>query len=342
MPGPAKATTFVTGAAGFLGMELVRVLLARGHQVSGLTESVEGAQELRRAGAVPVMGDLLHPGQWQDEAPADWVFHLPPRPQPGLRLTRRRAEAIARAGALMDTHLLDVVAAGATRRTVYVADVNCYGAIGQRPINEDEPLRPTTWGRYLMPALNRVDGYAVAGLPVVTAFPGWIYGNGAWFRQRVIDPIMAGRRLLQIGKTGPWVSPIHVHDCARALLHLAEHGEAGGRYFVVDGEPIRMDEFAETFARLANRPLRVWRVPAAAARLFVGSVLADGVRADAVFSNIRLRGIGFRFRYPTLEQGLRQVLALEQKEEHGDLSAEASAFPQRSRPSRTKEKVKQS
>ena len=86
---------------------------------------------------------------------------------------------------------------------------------------------------------------------------------------------MAGRRVLQFGKTGPWVSPIHVHDCARALVHLAEHGEAGGRYFLVNSDPVRMHEFAETFARLANRPLRVWRVPAAAARLVVGPVLAD-------------------------------------------------------------------
>jgi len=52
----------------------------------------------------------------------------------------------------------------------------------------------------------------------------------------------------------------------------------------------------------------VWRVPAAATRLVVGPVLADSIQADAVFSNIRLRGIGFRFQYPTLEQGLQQVL----------------------------------
>jgi NAD dependent epimerase/dehydratase family enzyme len=69
-----------------------------------------------------------------------------------------------------------------------------------------------------------------------------------------------------------------------------------------------LHELAETFARLANRPLREWRVPAAATRLAVGPVLADYLQADAVFSNIRLRGIGFRFRYPTLEQGLQQVL----------------------------------
>ena len=43
-------------------------------------------------------------------------------------------------------------------------------------------------------------------------------------------------------------------------------------------------------------------------RLAVGPVLASYVRDDAVFSNIRLRGIGFRFSYPTLEDGLQQVL----------------------------------
>jgi NAD dependent epimerase/dehydratase family enzyme len=99
-----------------------------------------------------------------------------------------------------------------------------------------------------------------------------------------------------------------VHDCARALVHLAERGEAGGRYFAVNSDPIRMNEFAETFARLANRRLRVSRVPRFAASLLVGPVLADYIQADAVFSNIRLRGIGFRFELPTVDAGLRQVL----------------------------------
>jgi NAD dependent epimerase/dehydratase family enzyme len=71
-----------------------------------------------------------------------------------------------------------------------------------------------------------------------------------------------------------------------------------------------MREFAGTFARLAKRPLRPWRVPSLATRLVVGPVLTDYLQADAVFSNIRLRGTGFRFRYPTLEQGLEQILGV--------------------------------
>jgi NAD dependent epimerase/dehydratase family enzyme len=49
-------------------------------------------------------------------------------------------------------------------------------------------------------------------------------------------------------------------------------------------------------------------VPSVASRLFFGAVLADSLKADAVFSNSRLRGIGFRFMYSTLEQGLEQVI----------------------------------
>jgi nucleoside-diphosphate-sugar epimerase len=298
----------VTGADGCIGTELLKVLVADGHQVFGLTPSIESARRVRRAGAHAVMGDLLEPGRWQDEAAADWVFHLPPHPMSGARVSRQQAASITRARVVMDAHLLDAVASGTTRRVVYVADASCYGKTGSRPITEDAPLRPSLWGRCLGPALDRLDGYVVAGLPIVTAFPGWVYGNVAWFRERVIEPVMAGRRVLQFGKHAPWVSPIHVHDCARALVHLAEHGDVGGRYFLVNSEPIRMDEFARTFARLANRPLRVRRVPAAATRFVAGPVLAEHVQTDALFSNIRLRGTGFRYRFPTLEQGLEQVI----------------------------------
>jgi nucleoside-diphosphate-sugar epimerase len=304
----AKATAFVAGAAGFIGLELIRVLKSNGHQVFGLTWSLDAARRVRNAGATAVMGDLLKPGQWQDEARAEWVFHVPPRPRESARVTWTRAAEVSRDRLLMDRHLLDAASTGATRRIVYVADTSCYGATGPRAITEDESPRPSAWGRCLAPAFDRLDGYIATGLPIVTALPGWAYGNASWFRERVVEPVLAGRPVLQFGMQAPWVSPIHVHDCARALVHLAERGEVGGRYFLVNTDPVRMDEFAETFARLVRRELRVWRVPSVASRLFFGPVLADSLKADAVFSNARLRGIGFKFMYSTLEQGLEQVV----------------------------------
>jgi nucleoside-diphosphate-sugar epimerase len=307
MAGNAGATTFVTESEGFLGTELVKLLMSRGHRVLALTPSVQGAEAMRRIGAVPVVGDLLTPGRWQDEAAADWVFHLSLPPADRKRTLLKRPATMARARLSLDANLLDAVSAGATGRIAYVADTSCHGAAGSRPITEDEPPRPSASGRRLVPAFDRLNAYLLAGLPIVTAVPGPVYGNGSWFRKLVIEPVMTGRRVLQFGRTGPLVSPIHVHDCVRALVHLAEHGKAGSQYYA-NNVPVRMSEFAKTFARLANRPLRVWRLPAAATRFVVGPAWAEYPQADAVLSNIRLRAIGFRLEYLTLEEGTEQIL----------------------------------
>lgn len=49
---------FVTGSTGFIGTELVKELLAAGHQVRGLTRSDEGEDQLKAAGAEVHRGDL--------------------------------------------------------------------------------------------------------------------------------------------------------------------------------------------------------------------------------------------------------------------------------------------
>ena len=48
-------------------------------------------------------------------------------------------------------------------------------------------------------------------------------------------------------------------------------------------------------------------MPAAAARV-VGTPMSGNGLNDAVFSNVRLRGTGFRFLYPTIEEGLQQIV----------------------------------
>ena len=291
-----------------LGRALVHQLVDRGIQVLRLVGCADTAEEVRATGAVPVVGSLSEGGRWQDEAAADWVFHLPSHTFDGRRISRRNARAIAAQRVSTDAHVLDALTRGGTERLIYVSDASYYGATGPAPVTEDAMPRPTAWGRCFAPALDRLDGYVLAGLPAIIAFPGWVYGNGDWCRLRVIDPVTAGRRVLAVGTPAPWVSPIHVIDCARALIHLAERGRVGQRYFLVNDAPVRLSTFASTFGRLADRPVHLRRVPSLLAKPLVGAVLYQHVTRDAIFSASRLRGLGFQCACPTLEHGLQEVV----------------------------------
>ena len=50
---------FVAGASGVIGVRLVPLLVAAGHDVAGLTRSHEKVETLRRLGALPVVCDVF-------------------------------------------------------------------------------------------------------------------------------------------------------------------------------------------------------------------------------------------------------------------------------------------
>ena len=52
---------FVAGATGALGKQLVPRLVAAGHEVTGMTRSVQRADLVRELGAEPAVADALDP-----------------------------------------------------------------------------------------------------------------------------------------------------------------------------------------------------------------------------------------------------------------------------------------
>ncbi|WP_446743333.1 SDR family oxidoreductase [Silvibacterium acidisoli] len=68
---------FVTGATGFIGTELVKELIAAGHQVRGLTRSDAGAGQLKAVGGEVHRGDLTDLASLRSGAKGmDVVVHL--------------------------------------------------------------------------------------------------------------------------------------------------------------------------------------------------------------------------------------------------------------------------
>lgn len=301
-------TAFICGGTGFIGEGVVREIVARGRRALVLSRSPEAVAKARSLGAEPVPGDLLVQGAWQRTArEADYVVHLAQPQTFGGRVTRTRAEKYREERLAMDRNLLGGLDPARTKKIVYVAGTSYYGNLGAELCDETATPAPRGWGPYVAPAIEALSGDLARGLPIVTAFPGYVYGDGSWFREYVIAPLARGQRINTIAGRSRFGSPIHVDDCARALVHLLEYGEIGQRYFLVDDRPVQWSELYETAARAFGKEPRLRKIPVFLLRLLVGPVVTDSILSDAVLSNARLKSLGFSLQFPTIEEGARDI-----------------------------------
>ncbi len=299
-------TVFVTGATGFIGTSLVRAAIASGRRVRALTRSRDGAETLRCAGAEAILGDLGDSrGDWVRLArESDTVVHLAQPPTFGGWVTSAKARRYAAERLALDSALFDALAASAVRCVVYVSGTSYYGDLGSDLRDESAEPNPRGWGPYLAPAIEALDRDLGRSLAIVAALPGWVYGPGSWFAEYVLEPLSAGKRIVGVSGPSRLTSAVHVEDCARALLHLTQAGEAGRRYFIVDDMPVPSQRLAELAAEALGVPLRGRRVPPFLCRLLLGRVVTESLTYENALSNARLRATGFVPRFPTCAEGV--------------------------------------
>jgi nucleoside-diphosphate-sugar epimerase len=303
------ATIFITGGTGFIGRVVIQHAIAQGHTLQALVRSEAAAQAVTALGAQPIMGDLLSAGAWQQTAArAEYLIHSAQPLTFGGRVSRQRAEDYRANRLAMERNVLGVLDRAVVKRIVYVGGTSYYGQQGKDLKDETTPPNPRGWGPYIAEALAALKAYVQAGLPIVEAFPGGVYGVGSWY-VGVLEPLQAQKRLIGLtGRAENYTSSIHVDDCAAAILHLLWHGGVGERYFLVDDRPNTNYELAQRSADALGVPLKTLLLPSWLARLLIGPVITDSLQYENRLSNAKLRATGFQFRYPTLEQGIPAVV----------------------------------
>jgi nucleoside-diphosphate-sugar epimerase len=301
---------FITGGSGFIGSIVVRRAIEAGHRVQVLTRSEKSAAKVRSAGAEPIIGDINQSGAWQETAAqADVVYHLAQPETYGTKITKKHAEAFREQRLKMDAALLDCLRPDVVKRIIYVAGTSYYGNQGSEMVNEDTTPNPKGWGPYIAPAIDKLQDYIASGLPIITAFPSWVYGLGSWFTEYTLKPIYSRKVLFNLRRQhDPVISVVHVEDVGRGLIHLLDHGEIGKRYFITDDQPLSGRDVATIAAKVLDAPMNVQRFPMFLVRWYVGPIIVDSMNTEAKLSNARIKQTGFKFVYPTAEQGIPQVI----------------------------------
>jgi nucleoside-diphosphate-sugar epimerase len=316
---------FIAGATGVLGRELVPLLVARGHEVVGMTRSASKQDLVRSLGARPVVADALDPdavAQAVASAEPEVIVHQltalsgemsardmrhPERSSAMTMTNRLRTEAT--------DHLLAAGRAVGARRFV----AQSFGAFrfartGGPVQTEADPLDPDP------PAALKAgqEGYLYLERAVTTIEwgeglalrYGSFYGPGTAI-SLAPDAVMAApirkRRFPIVGDGGGVWSHVHIEDAAAATVAAVEHGRSGV-YNVVDDDPAPVREWLPVLASAldAKRPRRV---PRWLGRLAAGEMAAAMMTEVRAASNEKAkRELGWTPHYASWRQGFAQGL----------------------------------
>ena len=277
---------------GDIGLRVARLLAGR-WRVLALTSSPARIDELRRAGILPLRGDLDDAASLARLAGlADAVLHLAPPPASGATdpRTRRLVAALARSSRL--------------RRVVYGSTSGVYGDRAGAFTDETAPLRPVTdRARRRVDAEARLRHFGRAGGVTLTLLriPG-IYAldrPGGDPRERVIrgTPVLAAADDVH-------TSHIHADDLARACVAALHRGRPQRAINVADDSGLRMGDYFDFVADRFGlpRPPRLARVEAAGVLSPMQmSFLGESRRLVNRRMKAELRLV---LRHPTVAEGL--------------------------------------
>jgi nucleoside-diphosphate-sugar epimerase len=317
---------FVAGATGVLGRALVPQLVARGHEVVGMTRSASSQDLVRRLGATPVVANALDAdavAQAVTSAEPEVIVHqLTALSGPmSAREARRpdRSFAFTMTNRLRTEATDHLVAAGhavGARRFVAQSFGGFRFAHTGGPVQtEADPLDPND-----PPAALRAVQAAYLYLEQAVTTIEWgeglalryggFYGPGTSVSlapDAAMAALIRKRRFPLVGNGGGVFSYVHVEDAAAATAVAVERGRAG-IYYIVDDEPAPVREWLPVLASaLGAKPPR--RIPRWLGRLAAGEAATAMMTEARGASNAKAkREFGWQPRYASWRQGFAQGL----------------------------------
>ncbi|MGP8020188.1 MAG: hopanoid-associated sugar epimerase [Limisphaerales bacterium] len=229
---------FVTGASGFIGSNLVRELLARGHRVKALLRSESGKPAIAGLEIECVSGDLSDRELLKREiADCDWCFHT----AASYRLWLRDYQPMYATNVEGTRNVIEAAGLAGCQRIVYTSTVGCIGLTrlvngNAVPADEFEKVPETQltnhYKRSKWQAEEVAANLACKGLPVIIVNPSAPIGpydvKPTPTGQIIVD--FLNRKLPAYLDTG--LNWVHVRDVAVGHILAAEKGRPGERYIL--------------------------------------------------------------------------------------------------------------
>lgn len=278
----------VTGATGFLGVNLCQHLAQRGEAVRALARTPEKAADLRALGIEIVQGDVTDDaavGRAMEDV--DVVYHLAGK----LFIPGVPAEEYERIHVTGTRTVLKYARERQITRLIHCSTTGVFGVTGAHPADEVARYAPTNaYERTKLAGEQLTQAAMREGLPATIIRPGLVYGPGDLHLLGFFRSIQRGV-FRPIGRAPVWLHPIYIDDMSDAMLRAAVRPEAVGEAFNIAGrEPVTLRELAQAIATaIGSPPPRGWiPMPLAQTVALLGDALPSAMRHRAPLTSSRL------------------------------------------------------
>ena len=266
---------------GYLGRTIADLLRADGWEVEGWTMSPESARELSVAGHVAYNVDI---SSAKDVAARKSRFDVV------IHSASTRGGDLDAYRAIYFDGACNLLESFTGAKLLFISSTSVYAQTTGEWVTEKSPAEP----KHETGKILRDSEDLVRGRNGVIVRLGGLYGPG---RSALLRKFLSGEAKID-PKTDRFVNQIHRDDAAAAIRFLVQCETLGPEmYNLVDNDPRLLSECYRWLAETLNRPVPLTGTST--------SVRKRGESNKRV-SNAKLRSLGWRPRFPTFAEGMRE------------------------------------
>lgn len=253
---------FITGATGFLGTHVARVLAEQGAGLRLLVRPTSNLKNLEGLHAETAMGDLRDAASLEKAmSGCEVVFHV----AADYRLWVQDPAEMYRSNVEGTRAILEAARKNGVRCVVYTSSVATIGFTGNgHPADEDSPVALADMIGHYKRSKFMAEQVALeagrAGLRVVTVNPTTPVG------EQDIKPTPTGRIVVDFlkGKFPAYVETglnlVDVRECALGHVEALEKGKSGERY-ILGGENLTLKQILDKLGAISGLPSPKVKLP---------------------------------------------------------------------------------
>lgn len=298
----------IAGGTGFIGKELTAELIQHGYDVYILTRNTENKKERAHIHYVKWLSDDTKPENELHNI--DVFINLAGESLNSGRWTDERKKRIVDSRMTATRELIRIMTSLPKKPAVFINA----SAIGIYPISDTEIFKETSTalGRgFLAHTVNSWEEEAIQadkeGIRTVLTRFGIILGkeDGALPKMALPYKFFAGGK---IGTGRQWMSWIHINDVVRAIRFVGENESMQGPVNVTAPNPVRMNNFGKTLAKVIGRPHWLF-IPAPALKAGLGEMSTLILEGQKVLPEKLLQS-GFHFNFPLIRLALDDLFKI--------------------------------